>query len=540
MTTYKFKYAGYKLRDYEKKLALLELRMATSATSFKRKGNYLEACLNGKISVDKLEGLTFFSEILINNKTSASVVIPIQVKYELSAKLLKKETCNKEDYSEFLTNGLQTARQLRYLTHLMHEYKGRYSPQLCKSLINLANIEKGATVLDPFVGSGTTLVECLLNGFSGIGVDLNPMSYLITKTKIESFSLRPEALKPILNHFVERLRNRYESIMRGDIETIIKSNTYDSIVLNYDYLASWFPLNNLKQIFFILSEIKQINDERIRHFLLVALSDILRNVSFQDPGQLRIKRRKLEDVEENVIEIYLQRVNSYYRIIEAYQFVKPPVASERIVNYLADTRNLRKEINIEEEGVDAIVTSPPYATALPYIDTDRLSLFLFGYVNKQKYKELEEEMIGNREITKKEKQILEEDFLKNYKKTDLPHNIKKIIKKIHDLNETHNVGFRRKNTAALLYKYFKDMSLSMMEMCSVLKKNSYCFMVVGCNNTKAGNKNVFIPTDDYIGKIGQMVGFKLKNKISLTVPPSYMIHKNNAIKRESVLVFQKP
>ena len=534
MMQYKFKYSRYKLRNYEKRLALLEVKKIIGPDRYKNFSDEIVVTAKTKYKPEDLEKLTFFSEVVIKNETIATTLIPRQVKYELSAKFLKKTTIDNNELFNFIANGPHKTRQFRYLTHLMHEYKGRYNPQLCKSLINISGISKGSLVLDPFSGSGTTLVECFLNGHSAIGIDLNPLSYLITKTKIDSFLLDIPTLKLALKNFAERLSNFNAN---SSLDAIIRDQVFNG--LDTDYLKSWFPPENLKKILFILKNIYLLKDEKIKNLFLLALSDILRDLSFQDPTQLRIKRRPEKDVDRNVFEAYLNKLDFYSKIIDVYQFVKPPEIKGSVKNFLWDVRLMRKQINISEQAVDLIVTSPPYATALPYIDTDRLSLFLFGYINRTTFRNLEKEMIGNREITKREKDVLEDKFFANHNQSMLPAQITRLIKRIYTLNSNAAVGFRRKNTAALLYKYFNDMQLAMVEMYHVLKHGKYCFMVVGSNNTTAGNQKITIPTDDYIGLIGKKVGFKLATKIPMSVAQSYMIHRNNAIPGESVLVFKK-
>ncbi|MDI6787162.1 MAG: DNA methyltransferase [Planctomycetota bacterium] len=513
----------------------MEVKKIIGNAFYKENNNCVTVQTNNTNSNEELERLTFFSEVLIRNNGLTTSIIPRQVKYELSGKFLKRAGYNNQRLFEFITNGTQTSRQLRYLTHLMHEYKGRYNPQLCKVLMNMSGIKKREIVLDPFVGSGTTLVECFLNGFSAIGLDINPISYLITRAKIDSFSLDIKILKHILQGFADNLTHS----TLNDSNEIITGNIANELKLDLDYLKSWFPVNNLTKVFYILQEINKLKQDKVKNLFFTALSDILRRISYQDPDQLRIGRRPEKEVEKNVFEIYLQKLNFYFKILEIYQFVKPSGANQDIKYYLGDARFLKRHLNLNENSIDLIVTSPPYATALPYIDTDRLSLFFLGYTNREDYRKLEKLMIGNREITKKEKEQVEIDFLANYNELYLPKEIKSLIKKIHLLNTNANVGFRRKNMAALLYKYFKDMQLSMKEMTNVLKRGKYCFMVVGCNNTIAGGQNVFIPTDDFIGLIGDFVGLHLEQKIPIAISQSYMIHRNNAIKRESILVFRK-
>jgi tRNA G10 N-methylase Trm11 len=57
----------------------------------------------------------------------------------------------------------------QYLTHWIYPYKGKYHPQMIRALLNIIGIKEGQTVVDPFIGSGTTAVERLMLGINGIG-----------------------------------------------------------------------------------------------------------------------------------------------------------------------------------------------------------------------------------------------------------------------------------------------------------------------------------------------------------------------------------
>jgi len=69
-----------------------------------------------------------------------------------------------------------------YLTHGLHEYPARMIPQIAQRLITLYT-QEGDTLLDPFCGSGTTLVEARLSNRSAVGNDINPLATLLIKVK---------------------------------------------------------------------------------------------------------------------------------------------------------------------------------------------------------------------------------------------------------------------------------------------------------------------------------------------------------------------
>ena len=87
---------------------------------------------------------------------------------------------------------LSNRRNLRYGVHGLHEYRGKFFPQLVRSLINSEKLESGTNILDPMCGSGTTLVEAEILGCNAFGVDMNPLSVLMSRAKTLIAKSTPE------------------------------------------------------------------------------------------------------------------------------------------------------------------------------------------------------------------------------------------------------------------------------------------------------------------------------------------------------------
>lgn len=522
MYKYQIDFSKYKLRDYEKGLAIKEFenqfpKIIDKAVT--ETGIYFTS--ESILDEEKLKKLTFFSEFHYQNaKTDKINTLTDQAVVESFHKV------EPNLFDEIRPNG---SREIRYLTHSFHEYKGRFYPQLAKAFMNYAGITRGDTVLDPFCGSGTTLVESLLFGANAVGIDINPIAYLLAKAKVESFQLKSEEFS--------KIKKTFYNLTEDSEWTNIKIDDYRQR-LDIGYLQNWFPENNLKKIIFIKTIIDDLPDETSQLFTKVVLSNLLREFSFQDPTQLRIRRRPTLPP-NNFIETFKNSLTKQIDNLERFHSLNRFELTSKVVNYLGDVRTLMKSAGIESNSVDLVITSPPYATALPYIDTDRLSLFVFGLTNKNNFRKLEETLIGNREITKSKRELLDQELEKNFTKSILPIEIINLLKKIFLLNKNANVGFRRKNTAALLYKYFFDMHLGINQISQVLRKNRFAFFVVGNNRTTAGNEMIDIPTDDFIAMIAEANNFKLAEKISMNVQQPYMIHSKNSINKESILVLQR-
>ncbi|NJN98717.1 MAG: hypothetical protein HC875_33830 [Anaerolineales bacterium] len=89
---------------------------------------------------------------------------------------------------------LPNRRNLRYGPHGIHEYRGKFFPQLVRSLLNIAGVSPASLILDPMCGSGTTPTEAALLGCQAIGLDLNPLSVLMSRAKYASLTIQPDEL----------------------------------------------------------------------------------------------------------------------------------------------------------------------------------------------------------------------------------------------------------------------------------------------------------------------------------------------------------
>ena len=502
MRRYELAFAEYPLREYERTLALRELcGLLPDARLTEESGKRVILDTADIAAPEKMKQLAFFSSF----RDSQNGALPIF-------------TAQRE--IEALDGGRAHTRNIRYFMHSLHEYKGRFYPQIAKSLINATKAD-GGIALDPFCGCGTLLLEAALSNTPAIGVDRNPIGWMIARAKIASMRFgekRIQTMRDIYGHCSPPPDSGDNAIPRR---------------LDIEYLRRWFPDDNLKKLMLLRSSIDSRFSGDSRLFLKVALSGILKRFSYQSPGEQRIRRRK-DEPPKNVYQRFGCEVNQHLDKITTLksrcQFA--PVQTKSI---LGDARCLP----LSDGAISFVVTSPPYATALPYIDADRLSLFFMGFTNRKRFPTLEREMIGNREISPRDRDQWETQIATLRPDKDMPVEILNVLVEIRDRNRKEIVGFRRRNMAALLCKYFIDMRDTLRELHRVMKSNGQAAFIVGDNSTVAGKKRIEIPTANFINRIAKQNGFRCREAIPMTTQTAYNIYSKNAIRRETISILER-
>lgn len=492
---------NYKYFPYEKELAIREVRSMLKPTSIKEENGNLE--LLGEFEITKLEKLVYFSKFKIE-----------EIDYYTNQYLVENGTSS------------QVKRQYtRYSVHGLHEYKGKFNPQIVSALLNCYNIDNTHRVLDPFCGSGTTLVECARRGVYAIGTDINPLAVRIADAKMRSLHIKNTVLwkdaKRILESFKERLLEPgFEEIHQDE---------------RIEYLLKWFNKDLLYKLE-ILKEIIENSTIETKEIFLILVSDILRDYSNQEPSDLRIRRRK-SPLPEIVIE---DRVESslfnFIESVETFQNAVGLINTDNIALNI-DIRDLSNRHKMYNNYFDFAITSPPYATALPYIDTQRLSLVWLNLIKPSEIKPLDAYLIGSREFNKKNYQ---QEWVKRLEsnESNLPERVLaeciEIDKSINEMD-----GFRKKAVPSLLYRYFSEMKMAFSSVSNSLTSNGSFIMIVGHNRTSVGGKERIIDTPKHLVDIGYQTNFECEEIIELQTYQRYGLHASNAVNTESLIVLRK-
>lgn len=492
----------YKLFPYERNFAIREVKALLEPNELVEANKSL--IVSGLKNKDNIKRLVYFSHAVIED----SIFPTHQYQCEKKGNSLKQ----------------QKRQNTRYSVHGLHEYKGKFNPQVVKALLNIYKIKEGDLILDPFCGSGTTLVEASFNNIKAHGTDINPLAVFIANSKIEALSLKARELDSYKKILFENYSKIYSDI---------KLDMYDPRI---QYLRKWFDLDTLKEIESFRLSVLGITDS-IQNIFLVVISNLLRDYSLQEPSDLRVRRRFSPYPEISLKDRIMISIDNLIDNVKLFQENFGPINSMNKAFNL-DIKDAIKNKQFEDEQVyDFAITSPPYATALPYIDTQRLSLVWLNLISPKEIKSLESDLIGSREFKfKADQDLWNRRLIKN--EFNLPEEIHgfccQLLRKINSKD-----GFRKRALPALLYRYFSEMLVMFIQVHRLLKSNKHFCLIVGHNHTTIGGDRTDINTPELLTCLGIQAGFELSEHTELEAYQRYGLHSSNAVQKESLIVFIK-
>ncbi len=313
-----------------------------------------------------------------------------------------------------------------YATHSLFPYRGKFHPQLIRALLNILDIKPGHIVLDPMAGSSTVSVEANLLGIDAISVDLSPFCELMGKVKTFSLNLDIQIL---------------ESIVANSKEILDK--------LKKDRVPEYFKNNN---------------EDKKRNYFEVVLLAYLDTLGFASRSNSSVDK-----LFPRVLERYVSTIK-YFQ--EAREKMDLKIGKSTII------QGSVLSLPVDDDSVDAIITSPPYSFAIDYLKNDQPQLEYLGH----NLVDLRQEMIG-----------------------------------------LQGRGVKNK-----LEIYFDKMNKALGEMKRVAKKNAPIVIIIGTNDIQTNGVRLETKVVELADKLGLKFEFNLKKPIR---------GLQNTMKEESILFF---
>lgn len=490
---------AYPYFTYEKELARRELISMTGSSIFEE--SHAGLSITRPVDIRRLRSLTYFSRVTTPKERFTTL------QYEL-------------EESHRRVSGIGKRQATRYSVHGLHEYKGRFNPQIVRFLLNYLGSNSKTKVLDPFCGSGTTIVEAALGGLQAVGVDANPLASFLSNAKIAALTISAQEVEAAL-----------EVVLRaGRRKGLFKLASDDRM----RYLRNWFPVEILVLIERLRAVIKK-KGGAAEPILLALVSDLLREYSLQEPSDLRIRRRISPFPREPFLDLFEKKAKAFIRNLSAAQEVTG-VLDTNCVAFVGDSRELRRRTRDDRapRDYDLVITSPPYATALPYIDTQRLSLVWLGLSSAEQIRSLEASAVGSREF---DGNAIQWALRLKDNADSLPEGLATFCRKLHRALSPED-GFRRRATPTLIYRYFAEMRQVFSNLRSNLKRGARLAFVVGRNQTTLGGETFCIDSAKSLAMIAEDLGFRISEVLELETYQRYGLHQRNSIQRENLTILE--
>ena len=364
-------------------------------------------------------------------------------------------------------------------THGYHVYPAMMIPQIARSLIEEYAPKGGIkTILDPYMGSGTTLVEAAVKGINSIGTDLNPLARMMSKVKTTHYD--EEIIK---NQFVE-----ISFHMSFYDASKVRNRNFER-VSNYTYWYSEEVLLKLSYLHQLIEEYASNSD-----FFRLILAEIVREVSFTRNGEFkrfRMSEDRIATYNPNPFELFEKKTKRNMAGLHAYNEIthRPNIS----ICEFNSTYGIPQDI-IEPESIDMVVTSPPYGdskTTVAYGQFSRWANEWFGFENA---KSLDNELMGGGKCSEVK-----------FESKELAHT----LSEIRALDEK-----RYWEVVSFLNDYYQ----SIQNVSNAIRIGGRVCYVVGDRRVKG----VQIPLDYFTAEMFEQCGFVHINTIVREIPSKRM------------------
>jgi DNA modification methylase len=415
----------------------------------------------------------------------------------------------------------------REYVHSFFQYPAMMVPVVQKKLIEiiLSSNPSITNVLDPYMGSGTSLVACMENGLDCYGQDINPLAVLVTTTRTGPYYFRAIARK------------------KDDFFKFIKQDRSTRIEANFIGLNKWFKEDVIQELSKIVRAIRQEKRLAIRRFYWVVLAETVRLTSNDRTSTFKLHVRPIDEIRERILspvdyfkkhfENCLEDIELYANLLRDSSKLSKGAYIGNINLNLADSKDIIYTPNKKNAFFDLLVTSPPYG--------DNKTTVTYG-----QYSYLPLQWIDLKDIDKN----ASIDLLKTTSEIDsrgLGGKTKKVseleLKEMFDSSPVFKQTYKRiealdKVRLNKVVSFFSDIFLSVKNIHKVLKVNSYQVWTVG-NRTVGG---VEIPNNKIMSELIQSQGSILVKNVSREILNRRMAKRNNSaalMTFEDILIFRK-
>lgn len=369
-------------------------------------------------------------------------------------------------------------------THCYHIYPAMMIPQVARTLLHEYRPEgKFDLIFDPYMGSGTTLVEACVAGIDSVGTDLNPLARLMAQVKT--------------THYEEAQIQREFSCIQADLifyqESWVKDRDFDRI----SNCSFWYSEANLLK----LSYLQQLIEEHShnRDFFLLTLMEVVREVSFTRNGEFkrfRMSAEALARFNPNVFELFERKVIRNLKGL--HQFNQIPTRKKALICDFNSAQEIPANL-LSPQSVDMVITSPPYGDSHTTVAYGQFSRWANEWLGDRTASQLDNLLMGGQR-TREER----------YTTCSIRHELD-AIRTADEKRYWEVVSF------------LNDYSASIAQVANTVRQGGIVCYVVGDRRVK----NIQIPLDYFTAEMFEACGFAHQITLVREIPNKRMPSKTS-------------
>jgi tRNA G10 N-methylase Trm11 len=425
--------------------------------------------------------------------------------------------------------------RLRFEDRAVHDWYRfvlSFPPHLVRTYLDRFEVRPGQIVLDPFCGTGTTLVECKKLGIASVGIERNPMAHFASATKL-NWSVDPKKLvseaEAIAGIARKQLRSEgveddpplplFAGESKSSTNTGLRSLHPDTSAILLKDSISPLPLH---KVLVLLDTIDRGVADKFRNHEKLALARVIvasaSNLQFgpevgvgpakRDAPMVRLWLDAMRAIADDLIQVKGQKRTA-------------------VKLHLTDARHLPEVL--PPRSVDAVITSPPYPNEKDYTRTTRLESAILGLIrNKVELRALKQGLV--RSNTRSVYSTDADDELV----TSHPE-----IQRIANEIERRRIAMGKTSGFERMYPrvtklYFGGMARHLASLRSVLRPGARLAYVVG---DQASYLRVMIRTGEILADLARSLGYEVE---SIDLFRTRLATATREMLREEVVVLRWP
>ncbi len=412
--------------------------------------------------------------------------------------------------------------------HAFFQYPAMMVPEVQRTLVNIVKKAQPSlsSLIDPYVGAGTSLGAGMHNGIDTFGQDINPLAILLARVKTGPF-------------FCNSLQKRVDEVIaraQSDIST--------EIVVHFPNRDKWFQLDVSIELSKLKRAIEKDDQKWARRFMWVTLAETIRRTSNDRTTTYKLHARPDEEIESrNVspLEIFKVLVKQNLEDLEAYKQALDEdnllLSGRYIGNVQVELKNSSEVIftpnNDPNYKFDLLITSPPYG--------DNKTTITYG-----QHAYLPLQWIDLSDID----HAVDSSFLKTTAEIDtrslggrrnreLSEQIEQLSLCSRTLRETFiNLAEQPRDRASRVAAFYEDFIASLEHIVNSLSVNAYLVWTTG--NRRVGG--IEIPNSQILTELLERRSVTLVTQLERNIHHKRMPHRNQIaqmMRSEQIMIFRK-